>query len=494
MGKCRGCMTRKTTVWMLVQLFSLIGLFGVALLSQGARADVASQLVDGRNDQLHAMFLENALELAGERDVGIIAEHSLPLKWAPAFVKRNRAIVGAFSIDLGKGVNAARAHIASGGNVYAWEAGGTQYMPPQANWFSQYVDDVFQFVLTKHGEGKKRKEGGWRAKNPDFIHQAGSYADRKVQGTRNHYSPLVSWQTDQTGRFLYIVSWPQQGHVPDRLRSDVMVITRLSVSTGDLLRVENLVFNLGSSTYTWINAPWGGVRSTLFDELDLPGHGTIYHLPRFQQGETTGPDRAHGVAQWSSGHRPESFALVFPRQVKSFVGRKTPVRVRYGVAGGKKHQKRRDFYVISVTAAPKFGPGQRMYLRYYLGSGTKAELRNRVSGHSGALVVSAAGAGRAASKTSCALTLASAGCVASAQMSSAQQHQPVFSHRSNASGNISISSDPYAGQFEQWSRHAHVQPMDFLGFMTRAQFEKICYSLGFQVSGSQGAEWTCLAK
>ena len=93
-----------------------------------------------------------------------------PLKFSKIDASRKHAnAFGRISLAA-PGGGTSTIDIATGANIYRWRVDGTEYLPPQANWFSQYVDDVFQFTLTRRGEGRKRREGGWRYKDPAFIH------------------------------------------------------------------------------------------------------------------------------------------------------------------------------------------------------------------------------------------------------------------------------------------------------------------------------------
>lgn len=53
----------------------------------------------------------------------------------------------------------------------------------------------------------------------------------------------VSAKADR--HFLYLLTWPQQGHVPDRLRSNIFVLTRLSVSSGSYCGLKTSYSMLG---------------------------------------------------------------------------------------------------------------------------------------------------------------------------------------------------------------------------------------------------------
>jgi hypothetical protein len=272
--------------------------------------------------------------------------------------------------------------VGTGGDVYSWTLNGKELLSPQDHWFSQWVDEVFQVVLSRRGEGRKRRDGGWRHNNPFFVHQAGAYADRRFEDRTNHYSHVLALEFEPSTGTLYILSWPQQAHVPEILRSDFLMLTRISRASRSMLAVDVLVFNHGSELIDWINYPWGGVRHSVFDQvnswrreagaLSLPFKKFKDRL-RLVDAENT------GVFLWtqkSGGNLAGS--LVYSTVMKRNE-HETRGILRYGYGGGEHGWKQRDLFVTTAVGSQKFLPGDVLFARYYLGFGNRGEVEDQLS-------------------------------------------------------------------------------------------------------------------
>ena len=66
--------------------------------------------------------------------------------------------------------------------------------------------------------------------------------------------------------------------LPTRFKSELMILTRYRRISDAFLEVAHIVLNFGQSTFDWINIPWGGVRSTVFKDLDYLDGRTFRRL------------------------------------------------------------------------------------------------------------------------------------------------------------------------------------------------------------------------
>jgi hypothetical protein len=229
-----------------------------------------------------------------------------------------------------------RVRIGTGGNVYSWRANGRELLPPQSSPFSKWVDDVFQIVLAERQAGAVRRAGG----EPFFIHQAGTYRLGKTREGPSRYAPALQVEWDATRQSLYVLSWPQQAHIPTSHRADFLLLTRWRRVSETLLESSFVLVNAGERTVEWMNVPWGGVRASELPDLWIRADAAFELLEpaRFNEGRRRAQDTETGSVFWSeAGTSEERLALG--------VGFPAPTGTdrsiwRWGLAA-----PRRDFYV-----------------------------------------------------------------------------------------------------------------------------------------------------
>lgn len=253
-----------------------------------------------------------------------------------------------------------RVRIGSGGNIYSWRANGRELMPPQSSPFSQWVDDVFQVVLAERQAGAVRREGG----EPFFIHQAGTYRLDKSRDGPSFYSPALQVEWDAARRSLYILSWPQQAHIPTSHRSDVILLTRWRRVTETLLEASFVLVNSGVLAVEWMNVPWGGVRPSVLPDLHYLADNAFELLEAapFGEGRKRAQTTEAGSAFWSEpGSSEERLALGV-----GFPAPAGPDRSvwRWGLANPK-----RDFYVGTSAGPISLSKGDIAVGRYLIGAG-----------------------------------------------------------------------------------------------------------------------------
>lgn len=383
--------------------------------------------------------------------------------------------------------------IASGGNVKSFKLGTTEFVPPQSNWFSQYVDDVFQIILTRQGEGRKRREGGFRSGDPFFIHQGGSYANRAVTGSRNRYSPVLAYEIDKAGQSLFMLSWPQQGHVPDRLRSDFLLLTRINRASDAMLAFDTLIFNFGKEQIDFVNAPWGGVRSSVTGKFALYSRGE----PRVLESTPFSAGAKEKIADPTARylwHGTDSNSAAFA--VVAAGERNGRTTVRYGFASGPGGPEQRDFMVATTNASVAFGPGQVLRIRYYLGAGRKNILEDELKTFNGAPIIEVLASGfgegiKACHDAALANSVSQSGsakrganpgkCTVEASTAFGPGKRPLFVFNDRAGKQLAVSDDLYFGvprdKDLQIAERAWI-PRQFLGFATELKKGDACRTVG----------------
>ena len=104
--------------------------------------------------------------------------------------------------------------------------------------------------------------------NPYYIHQAGAYQRDGVYTEKPFYSPNVAKYCN--GHTCGFTGWNQHAHVPTIFKSSALYYTRYTDCGHGVLEVTSGIHNFGDSdgdTWTYINVPWGGFRSSVFNEF-----------------------------------------------------------------------------------------------------------------------------------------------------------------------------------------------------------------------------------
>jgi hypothetical protein len=159
--------------------------------------------------------------------------------------------------------------IGKGGQIFSFKGAFGESIPPQfrgsapstyggGTSYAPWVDEVWQMVAV---DGKKNK-------TPDssyFIHQSGVYLKTPEQKIP-FYSPIIAEYYDSSSNSYQVVNWGQQAHTEDNERtgftSSLLYYTTYSQLGNGIIAVDNMMYNFGEDTLTFLNVPWGGVRTS----------------------------------------------------------------------------------------------------------------------------------------------------------------------------------------------------------------------------------------
>jgi len=154
--------------------------------------------------------------------------------------------------------------IGKGGQVVSFIGAYGEAMANQGRQLSVWNDLVQQTVATTPSGG-----GG-------FIHQSGPYMLKQATGMPPpFYSPKVAFECSDNQ--CTTVNWGQSSlgviesqaefNAKSQLRSDVMFYTRYSNCGNGIIEVDQFIHNFGSSTKTFFNTPWTGVRTSTLKSM-----------------------------------------------------------------------------------------------------------------------------------------------------------------------------------------------------------------------------------
>eukprot|EP01084_Bolivina_argentea_P176828 305934_1 len=185
--------------------------------------------------------------------------------------------------------------VSHGGGVYSYIGAYGEAIPPQNHEKAPWIDEVWQNVAV---DGSLND---FNTNNLYYIHQAGTYQRTNELLTKPFYSPnLIKYcnYNSINGQCSFI-SWGQQAHIPTSFNSSLLYYTRYKDCGNGILEITTIFHNFGLSkhdTYNYLNVPWGGVRTSVFNDwliANKNGNGShlIYPQPSFS-------DTSNGNLPW----------------------------------------------------------------------------------------------------------------------------------------------------------------------------------------------------
>jgi len=129
---------------------------------------------------------------------------------------------------------------------------------------------------------------------PNFIHQAGAYwkdctnadgSTAKCNVADNiagdymeqpYFSPSVA--SHCTGQQCSFASWGTQAHVPTPFKSAAIYMNKYRDCGDGVLEYTQLVHNFGDDIFDYHNMPWGGVRQSVLQDMQVsqPNGGVLH--------------------------------------------------------------------------------------------------------------------------------------------------------------------------------------------------------------------------
>eukprot|EP00586_Coscinodiscus_wailesii_P007311 CAMPEP_0172487248 /NCGR_PEP_ID=MMETSP1066-20121228/16236_1 /TAXON_ID=671091 /ORGANISM="Coscinodiscus wailesii, Strain CCMP2513" /LENGTH=699 /DNA_ID=CAMNT_0013253729 /DNA_START=128 /DNA_END=2230 /DNA_ORIENTATION=+ len=164
----------------------------------------------------------------------------------------------------------------TGGNVYSFRGVWGESVPPQHNPKAPWMDEVWQSVSVN--SPKNDVKNGYHY----FVHQAGVYQkDEGYTSVTPFHCPSIASYCG--GGECSFGSWGQQAAVPTTFHSDVLYFNRYRDCGDGVIEMTSVVYNDGAKDggddLTYINIPWGGVRtSSLKNVLLSRPDGSSYQL------------------------------------------------------------------------------------------------------------------------------------------------------------------------------------------------------------------------
>jgi hypothetical protein len=288
--------------------------------------------------------------------------------------------------------------VGKGGHIYSLRGPYGESVPPQRV-SSPWNDEVWQAVATNEGIVTPIHE--YQAENRDqyavteplmyFIHQAGIYTPGAAEGDASKpaafYSPCLGRQWDPRTRTLRMVNWMQQAHTPCVWKSGVLIYTAFRDVGGGAIEVNQVLHQFAGESLSYFSLPWGGVRKS-----SLPH--TVMSKADGSWAEESGMwnwdgvpnskvDKTGGWEAWVRNIRNDAspaLAFVFGRGQ----GKESPGRREYGgrhliLWGSAGRDDVRDYQVTEVSG--QFGLGRQgsLSIRWYLVSGSFAQVRQRAA-------------------------------------------------------------------------------------------------------------------
>jgi hypothetical protein len=159
--------------------------------------------------------------------------------------------------------------IGKGSQIYSIVTPAGQFIGPQRAHSAEWVDEVLQTVSVNRALNdrthtfvqKAVAEGEVRIPlRPQayFIHQAGTY-NRDIEYPGTFYSPLLATAATADGRGYSTLVWPQQAHVPNNHRSEMLVYQHVRWVEPGVLEVTSILHNFGQVVLDRNNLPWVGL-------------------------------------------------------------------------------------------------------------------------------------------------------------------------------------------------------------------------------------------
>ena len=293
-----------------------------------------------------------------------------------------------------------RLGIGKGGQIYSLRGSFGESVPPQRI-VSPWNDEVWQFVVTS--EKLVGPVQDYQNANPKlrettmpltyFIHQAGIYVQGKgFDGGRvsaPFYSPCLRKRWNAETKTLELVNWMQQARTPCVWKSGILVYTAYRDLGRGIVEVNQVVHNFGAEKLDYLNAPWGGVRPSVFPFTILSNPDGSWQEVAGTWGWDGVPDRdlnkTGGWEAWVQNPKDDdspALALVFG------IGGESPGTGRQFISWGTAGEgKVRDYQVTALQASKTdLQPGDSLSVRWYLVAGEFSKVRKlaaEVSGKAG---------------------------------------------------------------------------------------------------------------
>lgn len=285
--------------------------------------------------------------------------------------------------------------ISPGGSVYSMKGSFGEAVPPQYRgvdmsayasnrvaefgpYYAPWVDEVLQGVFVDTSLNTPT--------NQYFHHQAGVYLMDPEAGGVPFFSPYLGGLSDVSNRTYRTVSWPQQAQIPTEFTSDLICYTEYRDVGQGILEVNEVVYNFGSCTQTYMNLPWQGVRHTSFGHYYIGATDGQLSAVSPQFGYTNYNDTA-GWALFCNGtdNASDTFAIVFGHDhvpLDSWQIRES--RWQHGGIPSEPENTLETEWNNRVLGysvrSIKIKPGETFFGRYYLVFGQRSTVVNNLIG------------------------------------------------------------------------------------------------------------------
>lgn len=280
--------------------------------------------------------------------------------------------------------------VGKGGQIYSFRGAFGESVPPQwrnpngipstyggGSSYAPWVDEVWQSVAVSNLNNP-----------PDsayFIHQAGVYL-RTPEQTQPFYSPIVAEYYDSLRQSYTTVNWGQQAHTQtlaqSQFKSSILFYTQYRNVGGGIIEVSNMLYNFGPDTMTFLNIPWGGVRSSSLDHffISTPTNGFTNSPGQYGQTPVVNTNTTGGWMAWSNHPLGISPSLGFATSKRTNTNNNV---FRYGDAGVAPNARDYNvFEMIRFPATNQLNFGKMLSFRYYyLLDANIAGLSNSIQSH-----------------------------------------------------------------------------------------------------------------
>jgi hypothetical protein len=291
-----------------------------------------------------------------------------------------------------------RLGIGKGGQIYSIRGPFGEAVPPQRPQ-APWIDEVWHLVVTNedliapiHHHQNENPQAHWVPAMPlqYFIHQAGIYLDGLTgpaelsPAKEPFYSPLLESRWDPDSSTLFLANWAQQARAPNVWKSGALVLTAYRAIGGGAVEVTQSLTNFGTEDFTYLNAPWGGVRHSSLPQTVLSGADGDWSKVAGRWGWSGIPsEKFTDTGGWIAWTSPQcrdadpALALVFGREAEGAQPwKRAPFRIVHGTAGDGAE---RDYNVVEASCSVLVRPGGTIVARWYLVSGPYGEVRKRAA-------------------------------------------------------------------------------------------------------------------
>jgi hypothetical protein len=367
--------------------------------------------------------------------------------------------------------------IGKGSQIYSIRTPAGELIGPQRLHSAEWVDEVLQTVSVNRARNDRshtflfKEVDGRRVRVPQkpeayFIHQAGTY-NRDLAHPGTFYSPLLAGAAGPDGRGFSTLVWPQQAHIPNNHRSEMLIYQHVRWVEPGVFEVTNILHNYGEIELDRNNLPWVGLARVALPHAFLVEQGGDWRaLEHFWgAGRKVGQfpiEKSGGAVVFASGldDTDEALALIFgndDRTSRPFRGR----RLQLGGAtflqtGATVGRGDHDLQVATVISHIPIRQHQSLAVRYFVALGKRAEIDQAVARYAGQcyrkhvdLSSHAAELGRLGLATGpdgqpVARLVPDGGQGIPLRAAPFRGSRPLFLLRDNTDGSLRISTDPYA--------------------------------------------------